>query len=454
MTKRDDHLTFDFSGSSEQSRYAINCTKWASLGGLFAPLFPLLCYDITWNEGVIKPITMIAPEGTVVNCRRPAPVSVATVGAIQSVNNAACATIGKMLALSDTYRREATAVWHANHFAIFMFGRNQHGREAIGILTETFAGSGGARTYADGIDVGGEIPNPISRMANVELIENSFPLRYLYRRLTLDSGGPGRYRGGLGMEIALQPHGAPDGGLHYVVSGKGATFPMSDGLAGGYPGAPNAYLWIKPENASARSHAPGDSVGAAGAPPGVTQAVDWGVFPLMGDDVLYVRWNGGGGVGDPLDRPAAEVLADVCDGVTSPQVAARAYGVVIEATGAGVDRAATEALRERLRAARAPRTATGSAQAAVVKCRQSSDGSGYEVACADCGERLSRDGAPWKSRAALHERTFAEIMPTYATGADLVLREFCCPRCGALLDSETALRGEPWLLDRLGTPSD
>ncbi len=81
----------------------VNCTKWASLGGLFAPLFPLLCYDITWNEGVIRPITMIAPEGTIVNCARPAPVSVATVGAIQSVNNAACATIGKMLAASEKY---------------------------------------------------------------------------------------------------------------------------------------------------------------------------------------------------------------------------------------------------------------------------------------------------------------------------------------------------------------
>ena len=79
MTKKDDTLTFDFTGSSPQANFAINCTKWASLGGLFAPLFPLLCYDITWNEGVIRPITMIAPEGTVVNCTRPAPVSVATV---------------------------------------------------------------------------------------------------------------------------------------------------------------------------------------------------------------------------------------------------------------------------------------------------------------------------------------------------------------------------------------
>ncbi|MBT4587812.1 MAG: hydantoinase B/oxoprolinase family protein, partial [Rhodospirillaceae bacterium] len=187
MTKQDDELIFDFTGSSEQAQNAINCTKWASLGGLFAPLFPLLCYDITWNEGVIKPVKMIAPEGSIVNCIRPAPVSVATVGAIQSVNNAACATIGKMLEASETYSKEATAVWHANHFAVFKFGRNQHGGDSIGIFTETFAGAGGARTFGDGVDVGGEIPNPISRMANVESVEASFPIRYLFRRRMADS---------------------------------------------------------------------------------------------------------------------------------------------------------------------------------------------------------------------------------------------------------------------------
>src|SRR5262249_60029189 len=67
MTKSDDSLVFDFTGSSQQSRFSVNCSQWASLGGLFAPLFPLLCYDIVWNEGVIRPITMIAPEGSIVN---------------------------------------------------------------------------------------------------------------------------------------------------------------------------------------------------------------------------------------------------------------------------------------------------------------------------------------------------------------------------------------------------
>jgi N-methylhydantoinase B len=347
MTKQDDTLTFDFTGSSLQSKYSVNCSKWASLGGLFAPLFPLLCYDIVWNEGAIRPIKMIAPEGTIVNCKRPAPVSVATVGAIQSVNNAACSTIGKMLAASEKFAEEATAVWHANHFAIFMFGNNQRGQLAIGILTETFAGAGGARTFADGVDIGGEIPNPISRMANVETIEGQFPIRYLFRRRLIDSGGPGKFRGGTGGEMAIVAHDAPDGGIHYVLSGKGPRFPQSDGLCGGYPGAVNDYVWV---------HAPKDGnnpdrfADKFGAIPGEGEAISWGVFPLMGDDALYVRWNGGGGIGDPLDRSAEKVTADIAAGLISKEAASEVYGVI---ENAGVaDRSATEAKRTELRHAR------------------------------------------------------------------------------------------------------
>jgi N-methylhydantoinase B len=347
MTKQDDTLTFDFTGSSPQSKYSVNCSKWASLGGLFAPLFPLLCYDIVWNEGAIRPIRMIAPEGTIVNCTRPAPVSVATVGAIQSVNNAACSTIGKMLAASDKYADEATAVWHANHFAIFMFGNNQRGRLAIGILTETFAGAGGARTFGDGVDIGGEIPNPISRMANVETIEAQFPIRYLFRRKLTDSGGPGKFRGGAGGEMAIVAHDAPDGGIHYVLSGKGTRFPQSDGLCGGYPGSANDYVWV---------HAPQDGhntdrfAQTLDAIPGEDEPISWGVFPLMGDDALYIRWNGGGGVGDPLERPPEKVMTDVTTGHISKAAASEIYGLV-ESAGT-IDQGATDAKRKDLRRAR------------------------------------------------------------------------------------------------------
>jgi N-methylhydantoinase B len=347
MTKKGDGLVFDFTGSSPQSPRSLNCTKWASLGGLFAPLFPLLCYDIVWNEGVIRPITMIAPEGSIVSCTRPAPVSVATVGAIQSVNNAACATIGKMLAASDKYAEEATAVWHANHFAIFMFGRNQRGGEAIGILTETFAGAGGARSFGDGVDIGGEVPNPISRMANVETMEANFPIRYLFRRRMKDSGGAGEYRGGTGGEIAIVPHDSPDGGLDYVISGKGASFPMSDGLGGGMAGSPNDYVWV---HAPQETHNMDRFAQALGDIPGDKESISWGVYPLKGDDALYVRWNGGGGIGDPLARAPDAVLRDVAEGAISDAAAREVYGVVI---GDGkLDESRTNAQRAKLRAAR------------------------------------------------------------------------------------------------------
>ena len=354
MTKSGDSLTFDFTGSSPQSKYSVNCSKWASLGGLFAPLFPLLCYDIVWNEGVIKPITMVAPEGTIVNCTRPAPVSVATVGAIQSVNNAACSAIGKMLAASDKYADEATAVWHANHFAIFMFGNNQRGRLAIGILTETFAGAGGARTFADGVDLGGEIPNPISRMANVETIEAQFPIRYLFRRRLKDSGGAGEYRGGAGGEMAIVAHDAPDGGIHYVVSGKGTKFPQSEGLGGGYPGGVNDYVWV---HAPQEMHNVDRFAHSLDTIPGEREPISWGVFPLMGNDALYVRWNGGGGIGDPLERPAEKVLADIDAGLISEKAAADIYGIVRQ--DGALDQNATQAKRAALRDAR---LSTGAAQ--------------------------------------------------------------------------------------------
>lgn len=346
MTKTDDRLVFDFTGSDSQSRFAINCTKWASLGGLFAPLFPLLCYDITWNEGVIRPVEMIAPEGSIVNCTRPAPVSVATVGAIQSVNNAACTTIGKMLAASEKYRDEATAVWHANHFAIFKFGPNQRGGYSIGILTETFAGAGGARTFADGVEIGGEIPNPISRMANVETVEASFPIRYLFRRRAKDSGGPGEYRGGTGGEMAIVPHKAPAGGIDYVISGKGSRHPMSEGLAGGYPGAPNQYLWFKSIDDAADSPVEATEVDAI---PGEREPVSWGVYPLKGKDALYVRWNGGGGYGDPINREAESVCNDVRSGLVSVEAAENIYGVVLARDQSSVDNKATQTRRETMR---------------------------------------------------------------------------------------------------------
>ncbi len=151
---------------------------------------------------------------------------------------------------------------------------------------------------------------------------------------------------------------------------------MSEGLAGGYPGAPNAYLWHGKDDAAE------------------TQSVDWGVFPLQGRDVLEVRWNGGGGIGDPLMREAEAVCRDVRAGVVSAEAAHAVYAVVLDESGA-LDEAATRAHRQgRIETRRPERPVNGEAPAEA-GLRLSSDE--QEVLCAGCGHLLSQPGEAWKN---------------------------------------------------------
>ena len=133
---------------------------------------------------------------------------------------------------------------------------------------------------------------------------------------------------------------------------------MSDGLSGGYPGAPNSYQWVH------NNEAPGDrrNVNAAFAQSvadmaGEPENVSWGVYPVMGEDALYVRWNGAGGYGDPLARDPQAVLADCHEGVVSMETAHDVYGVAFDDGGSAVDVAATDARRRVLMARRIGREA-------------------------------------------------------------------------------------------------
>jgi N-methylhydantoinase B len=391
------------------------------MGGLLAPLYPTLCHDITWNEGVLRPVSMLAPLGSVVNCRRPAPVSIATVAAVQAVNNVSLACISKMLACSESHAQEATAVWHGSHLCLYLDCRNQRGEQVIGSTTETFAGAGGARWGRDGIDVGGEIPNPIARMANVETNEAMFPIRYLFRQRARDSGGAGEFRGGTGGEYAIVPHRSADGGLGFVVSGKGVQFPMGHGLAGGYPGAPGRYAIVRGEAGAPRiAHGPQELSG-----PG--EVVSWGVYALREGDALHVRWNGGGGIGDPMRRDAQAVVADLREGVIGPNAARAVYGVVFDAQQR-VLQAQTQALRGRRGSARSPQS-----------IRPGS--------CGSCGWRPAADANG--QGFTLVDRLLHELGEVYHDASPARLREWLCPACGAQVDAQIGLEGDPVLADSL-----
>ena len=426
MTKTDDRLVFDFTGSSPQADRGVNCTRNAAWGGLLAPLYPLLCYDIVWNEGVLRPIEMISEEGTIVNCRRPAPVSIATTAAVQAVNNVSLLCISKMQAEHPKYKSEATAVWHGGHLSLYLFMRNKAGDNIIGSTTETFGGAGGAGYLADGMDIGGEIPNPISRMANVETNEGTYPIRYLFRRRMRDSGGPGWHRGGTGGEYALVPHGAADDQFGFVVTGKGVQYPMGHGLFGGYPGGPNRFVIARGADLAARPDGKTAIPSELEDFSGEKQEISWGQFMVTRDDALYVRWNGGGGYGDPLDRDPEAVLRDVVEGVVSADSAKHVYGVIIASTGA-VDESKTAAERSALRKQRIDES---------VPFERAGFGAAAVPAHAAHGEKLR-----------IRERLMRDLRGAYTTGDQTVAREIIDSGSGGLVEVQVGKR-EPELGDQ------
>lgn len=455
MTKRRDALTYDLTGSSPQSPLGINCTYWATWGAMFAPIFPLLCYDITWNDGVTRPIRLVAPEGTIVNCRRPAPISLATVQAIQITNNLSTLTLSKMLGASTKYRNESTAVWHGSHAHIELAGVNQAGDFFIAPLTDTFGGSGGGRAFRDGVDVGGEIPNVISRWANVETHELNTPVMYLFRRRVRDSAGPGKQRGGVCHEYAITPHDAPEGQVHFTLFGKGVKAPHSYGLFGGYPGCNVDYAIFHGVSSQAGpalldgEDALGDRV----------EHVMFGDFVLAKNEVLYIRFMGGGGYGDPLDRDPTLVMQDVAEGLVCSACAMDVYGVSGTADGRSVDKAATESLRTKIHQQRlhgrrlGPAPGTPREPDGVIRVSEylwiREDSAGKVVCCAKCGHELCEASVRWKEHAVMRE------VPLTAAGhlrsrSDLFhLTEYFCPGCATTLEVEVLQKGDAPLHDEL-----
>lgn len=443
--KEGDTLTYDFTGSSPQTELGVNCSYWATWGGLFAPIFPLLAWDVTWNEGVTRPIRLIAPEGTIVNCIRPAPISIATVGTIQIVNNLSTLVLSKLFGASERYAQRATAVWHGSHAHVETHGFTAEGEYFIAPLTDTFCGAAGARSFADGVDLGGEIPNIVSRWANAESQELNTPIRYLFRRAVPDSGGPGKYRGGVCHEYAFTPNGANEVGL--VLFGKGTRAPMSLGIFGGYPGCNVGYTTFRHGNV--------DELPARLEELRGEEQFDqfWGMLELEDGDVQYVRFMGGGGYGDPLDRDPELVLRDVLANLVTDGPAREIYGVVI--AGEAVDVEATLVRRRELRADRLGRQVNGADERSEVErtgkrlSEYLQRTAGDATQCTWCGAEVAPVDADWKDHAVLRRLPVERTGPHRTASGEFFLIEAFCPGCATLLDAELAFGDEPPRHDRV-----
>src|SRR5260370_8437097 len=135
-----------------------------------------------------------------------------------------------------------TSQWPATIFR----GIDQWGERYGYLLVDPIGGAIGAFSHADGISTGGQARTPICKLPNVEHTEQSFPVLFLYRKEIADSGGAGKFRGGLSAESCFIPHGT-DQITHDTLS-SGNAVPTSTGMMGGYPGAVNRSQFPKNSN--------------------------------------------------------------------------------------------------------------------------------------------------------------------------------------------------------------
>jgi N-methylhydantoinase B len=340
LTKKDDRLLFDFTGSSAQAKKGINLPYHATFGACYESMLCTLAYDLPKNHGALKPLEVIAPAGTVVNPTPPAPVSLNTTSGGATVKFVANSALMQMLATSDKWQSEVMAL-NAGHRLARHAGVNQHGKYYVSTLSEGALDGTGARSYKDGDDTGRGLS-----CHNIEWLEANFPLLYLFRRNTKGGAGAGRYRGGTGGESALTVYDAPEGKIKGVALGVAGLRNSGQGMFGGYPGAPSLLMLkegTKVDEVIAAEKAPDqlDDIGGDG------RLLPYCEFDIGKNDVLYMRMSSGGGYGDPLDREPERVLIDIENGIVSHQEAREIYGVVV--AGEALDAARTEQLRVNLR---------------------------------------------------------------------------------------------------------
>jgi N-methylhydantoinase B len=232
-------------------------------------------------------------------------------------------------------------------------GIDQYGQISGFMNFEIGAQGQGAKYVLDGLDYGAAVFNPEGDMGDIEMWELVKPMIYLGRRIKPNTGGWGRHRGGSSFESLLLVHNTPDFEIENIGAGGMLTSP---GIFGGYP-APSAYVHniidsdLYERAAAGEAYPVADVSGedprlnAIGGEHQLEQDPYTMMIPMKSGDVYLSSGRGGGGLGDPLLRPEAQIEQDIEGGHLERQWAQRAYG--------GADRDAVRAGRlERARPAR------------------------------------------------------------------------------------------------------
>jgi len=287
-------ITFDFDQTSAQVKGPLNCVPSGSLSAACFAVRVLTGSDIPTNGGCFRPIHLKLPEGSIVNPREPAAVNART-STIKRI--AGCMVGAFQQVLPDKITADS-----ASEMLILQFG-GQHRDGRRFVVGELIASGSGAGIRSDGIDV---IETDASNCMNlpVEALELEAPVRVRRFGLRRDSGGPGEYRGGLGV---VREYEILDAEIKLTHRGE-RHYCAARGCHGGQEGARSFSTIIR----------------ASGSEEVIPSKR---VTELTRNDRLIIETAGGGGYGPPSKRSRERVLADILDGKISRKAAVEIYGL-------------------------------------------------------------------------------------------------------------------------------
>lgn len=300
-----DEITYDLTGSADQVPTAYNCAFEGTTVSAFTFITRMMFLDevaypvfVPQNEGMLKPLTVIAPEGTIFNPTYPA----ATFSRFSQVQRAVDLALR---ALAPVMPERVTA-GNSAHIHFMSYSGWDKSAGEYWVYLEVNEGSYGARSTSDGPD---SVDNLIANTRNnpIEELEWRFPMRTTRYELRDEPAAAGEFRGGIG--VVRENEFLTD--TIITCEGERQESDLPWGIQGGHDGQ-NASLVKNP--------------GCEGEQSWPSKVTGW---QLEAGDSIAITVPSGGGFGDPLKRDPTQVLEDVLDGFTTAEAAERDYGVVL-----------------------------------------------------------------------------------------------------------------------------
>ncbi|MBI4529397.1 MAG: hydantoinase B/oxoprolinase family protein, partial [Deltaproteobacteria bacterium] len=313
-----ERMIIDFSEIADQVKGPINSGYYG--GALNVARIAFKCLTTPHHpsdEGCFRPLEVICPKGKMLNARPPAALAHWSVPFPTILD-----TIFK--ALSEAIPRRIPAATRGDARGVGVTGYNEAQRKFFH-LSPMHMGGHGARPGFDGPAPKCAIQQGDEHAVPIEVSEIKSPVIFDSVRLRQDSGGAGKFRGGLGIDVVFSLE--IDGKLRNMMI-RSRCLPW--GVYGGKNGAANEAYRTNPDGTEER----------------LPRATD---LPLPAGQKVLLRTGGGGGFGDPLEREEEKVLDDVLNGYVSLRAAEEDYGVVIDSKNFCVDKEATEARRKAMR---------------------------------------------------------------------------------------------------------